>query len=414
MAIKLKPLSKQVMVILGASSGIGRETALRAAHKGATVLVAARNEVGLVSLVDEIVAAGGKAAHVTCDVTDEDQVRHVARDAVARFGRIDTWVNVAGVSVYALFEDTAPEEFRQIMEVNFMGQVHGAQAALPHLRKHGGALIAISSVESIVSLPLHSAYSASKHAVEGAFDGLRRELMAEGAPVSVTSIKPATINTPFFRNARSKLDVIPKGPPPIYEPSVVADCVLYAATHPVRDLFAGGAGKAMAVNQMTAPRLMDAVMAKFGIPASKTTQPQPEGHDGTIYTTDGDTRARGDFKSRARPSLYTWLSLRPAAQALAIGAIAAGSLTLTRRRASNAPARADLQRGASRDGTDHAFLAEAAFADREVRTEAPVGGYQQIRPAGPSAMRDPPKREWTKVDQASDESFPASDPPSYY
>ena len=405
MPIKLKPLSEQVMVILGASSGIGRETALRAARKGATVVVAARNEAGLASLVDEIGAIGGKAAYVTCDVTDDVQVRHVARDAVSRFGRIDTWVNVAGVSVYALFEDTTPEEFRQIMEVNFMGQVHGAQAALPYLREQGGALIAISSVESIVSLPLHSAYSASKHAVEGAFDGLRRELMAEGAPVSVTSIKPATINTPFFRNARSKLDVMPKGPPPVYEPGVVADCVLYAATHPVRDLFAGGAGKAMAVNQMTAPGLMDAVMAKFGIPASKTTQREPKGHDGTIYTTDGDARAHGDFETRARPSLYTWLALRPAVQALAVGAIAAGAVALRHRRSKDGPAR---------NNTDQAVLAEAGFADREVMTTPPVPGYQPVRPAGPDAMRDPLNREWTKVDQASDESFPASDPPSYY
>src|SRR3954471_21600503 len=110
--------------------------------------------------------------------------------------RIDTWVNVAAVSVYARFEETSPEEFRRVIEVNYLGQVHGSLAALPHLRQTGqGALIAISSVESIVSLPLHSSYSASKHAVEGAMDALRRELMAEGGPISVTSIKPGTINT---------------------------------------------------------------------------------------------------------------------------------------------------------------------------------------------------------------------------
>lgn len=426
MAIQLKPLSEQVMVILGASSGIGRETALRAAHNGARIMVAARNEDALASLVQEITAAGGIAAYITCDVTDETEVRHLARDAVARFGRIDTWVNVAGVSVYALFEDTTAREFRDIMEVNFVGQIHGARAALPHLRKQGGALIAVSSVESIVSLPLHSAYSASKHAVEGAFDGLRRELMAEGAPVSVTSIKPATINTPFFRNARSKLDVMPKGPPPMYEPGVVADCILYAATHPVRDLFAGGAGKTMAVSQMIAPKLMDMVMATFGIPASRTSTAEPGGHDGTISTSDGDARTRGDFEKHARLSLYTWLELRPAARVLTIGAVAAGAVALARygrnrggtRAAEGAATANDAKPPAdvlerSGEGTGYAYVSEAA-ADSEIVTAVRVGGYQQVRPAGPSAMRDAPVREWTKVDQASDESFPASDPPAYY
>jgi NAD(P)-dependent dehydrogenase (short-subunit alcohol dehydrogenase family) len=192
--MQLKPVQEQVVVILGASSGIGRASALRFARRGAKVVVAARDEAGLRTLVDEIVATGGQAAHAVCDVADPAQVRAVAQVAVSTFGRIDTWVNVAAVSVYALFEKTTPEEFRQVMEVNFMGQVNGAQAALPHLRREGrGALIALSSVEGIVALPLHTAYAASKHAIEGMLDGLRRELLAEGVPISVTSIKPATI-----------------------------------------------------------------------------------------------------------------------------------------------------------------------------------------------------------------------------
>jgi len=401
MAIKLKPLSEQVMVILGASSGIGRETARRAAARGAIVVVAARNEAGLASLVEEITAAGGKAVPVVCDVTNEEQVRHVARDALVRFGRIDSWVNVAGVSVYAGFEDTTPEEFRRILEVNFLGYVHGAQAALPHLREHGGALIVISSVESIVSLPLHSAYAASKHAVEGAFDALRRELMAEGAPVSVTSIKPATINTPFFTNARSKLDVAPKGPPPFYDPAVVADCVLYAAEHPVRDLFAGGAARSMAMSQAMTPGVVDATLAKLGISASKTDRPRPDGQPGNLYEPEGDDRTRGDFTDRARPSLYTWLELRPLASALVVGSVVAGAMLVGRRR---------LRRGDTEDDTP---LANAAFADRPMVDAAPEG-YPAVRPAGPEAMRDPTHRPWTKVDEASDESFPASDPPATY
>jgi NAD(P)-dependent dehydrogenase (short-subunit alcohol dehydrogenase family) len=333
MAVKLKPLAEQVIVILGASSGIGRETALKAARGGATVMVAARNEAALISLVDEITAAGGKAAYAVCDVTDFRQVENVARDTIARFSRIDSWVNVAGVSVYARFEDTAPDEFRRVMEVNFMGQVHGALAALPHLKSNGGALIVISSVESIVSLPLHSAYSASKHAMEGAIDALRRELIAEGAPVSVTSVKPATINTPFFTNSRSRLDVVPKGPPPSYEPSVVADCVLYAAQHPVRDLFAGGAGRTMAVNQMMAPKMMDRIMARFGIPSSRTDVPAPGGREGNLYAPiHSEDRASGDFAGQSRrSSLYTWLELHPVARMAAGGALV-GAVALAQSR----------------------------------------------------------------------------------
>ncbi|MGK8486848.1 SDR family NAD(P)-dependent oxidoreductase [Nocardia asiatica] len=159
--------------------------------------------------------AGGEAAYAVCDVSDRAQVESVAELAVARFGRIDTWVAVAAVVVYADFEHTTPEEFRRLMEVNFMGQVHGFQAALPHLRRAGGgALVSVGSGETVISMPLNSAYAASKHAVEGMLDALRRELQAEHTPISVTSIKPAAINTPFFNNGRNKMEVKPKGAPP--------------------------------------------------------------------------------------------------------------------------------------------------------------------------------------------------------
>lgn len=332
--MKLKPIQEQVVVVVGASSGIGRETALRFAERGAKVVVAARGEPGLSSLVGEIASRGGEAAYAVCDVTDFEQVRGVAETAARRFGRIDTWVNVAAVSVYARFEDTKPEEFRRVMDVNYLGQVHGALAALPHLRRAGGgALIAISSVESIVSLPLHGAYSASKHAVEGAMDALRRELMAEGAPISVTSVKPGTINTPFFENSRNKMDVKPKGPPPYYEPAVVADCVLYAAEHPVRDLFAGGAGKMMATTQMIAPKLVDAAMARVGIPASRTDMPEPGGAEGNLEAPRADTdRTEGYLGPSARRfSLYTWLETHPPAKALAAGGALAGAALLLAR-----------------------------------------------------------------------------------
>jgi NAD(P)-dependent dehydrogenase (short-subunit alcohol dehydrogenase family) len=321
--MKLKPVNEQVVVLLGASSGIGRESALRLAARGAKVVVAARSEPGLVSLVAEVHAHGGEATSVVCDVADVDQVRHVAEVAEQVYGRVDTWVNVAATSVYAKFEDTTPEEFRRVMEVNYLGQVHGTLAALPALRRAGGgALIAISSVEAFVSLPLHAAYSASKHAVEGAMDALRRELIADQEPISVTSIKPGTINTPFFDNSLNKMDVAPKGPPPVYQPSVVADCVLYAAQHPVRDLYAGGGGRQMVLSQLTMPRQVDAVLGRLGIPAERTKEPTPAGSPGNLYAPrTEDNRTEGDFSGRARRfSLYTWSRLHAPA-ALATGSV---------------------------------------------------------------------------------------------
>lgn len=331
--MKLKPLDQQVVVIVGASSGIGRESALRFAARGAKVVAAARSEPGLISLVAEVVAHRGQATYVVCDVADPAQVHEVARVAEETYGRIDTWVNVAATSVYAKLEDTTPEEFRRVTEVNYLGQVYGAQAALPALRRAGGgALIAVSSVEAIVSLPLHAAYSASKHAVEGAMDALRRELIAEKAPISVTSVKPGTINTPFFDNALNKMDVKPKGPPPVYQPGVVADCISYAAQHPVRDLYAGGGGRQMVLSQLTMPRQVDLALGRLGIWSERTREPAPHGSPGNLYAPrTEDNRTEGDVSGRAKSfSLYTWARLHPPA-ALAGAALTAGLVQLLRR-----------------------------------------------------------------------------------
>lgn len=327
--MQLKPINEQAVVITGAASGIGRECALRFAERGAKVVAAARSGAALTSLVDEITGRGGQAISVVCDVSDYVQVQAVADAAISAYGRIDTWVNDAAVSVYAKFEDMSLDEFRRVMDVNFMGQVHGARAALPHLRREGrGAIIAISSVEGIVSLPLHSAYAASKHAIEGFLDALRRELMSEGVPISITSVKPASINTPFFNNSRNKMDVKPQGAPPIYQPAVVAECVLYAAENPVRDLYAGGAAKMLALTQMAAPTLVDTALSRFGIAAQRTDEPDPD-PDGNLYSPRPDDRIEGDFSGQARSfSLYTWFETHPKERMLALGGILAGTALL--------------------------------------------------------------------------------------
>ena len=334
MAVKLKPVTEQVVVIVGASSGSGRESAKRFSRKGATLEVAARDEQALATLVQEIEAEGGEATYHRCDATNHDDVKAVGRLAEARFGRIDTWVNDAAVSVYGRFWETTHEEFRRVMEINYLGQIHGCLVALAALRRAGGgSIIAISSVESMVSLPLHSAYSASKHAVEGAMDALRRELIANGDAISVTSIKPATIDTPFFNNSRNKMDVKPKGPSPIYDPGVVADCVLYAAAHPVRDLFAGGAARMMVGAQRSMPGMVDRILARTGIPASRTDEPRLDGAEGNLYDFRDDDRTAGDFTTKSRRSAYTWVETHPSAKLfVAAGALAGAALLAQRRR----------------------------------------------------------------------------------
>src|SRR5687767_6138600 len=232
---KLRPIHAQVAVIVGASSGMGRVAALRFAEAGAKVVVAARNRAALDSLVAEIEQGGGTALAVECDVAEFPQVAALAENVVDQFGRIDTWAHFSATTIYAPFQQTSAEEFEQVIRVNLLGQAHGAMVALPALRAAGGgALIFISSIQAEVELPYHSAYAASKHGLNGLVDALRLELAHEGSSISLTTVMPTAVNTPFFSNARTKLGVKPKPAGPIYQPEHVADAVLYAAEHPVR------------------------------------------------------------------------------------------------------------------------------------------------------------------------------------
>jgi NAD(P)-dependent dehydrogenase (short-subunit alcohol dehydrogenase family) len=256
----LLPISQQVVVVMGASSGIGRATALAFAARGAKVVVSARSAEGLSTLVEEIRDKGGTALAVVADVAAPEQMKKVADQAIAEFYRIDTWVHVAAVSIWARAEDTRPEELRRVVEVNLLGQIHGAQAALPHLRRRGGALVHVSSIEAKIALPFNSVYAASKHGLSGFIDALRLELRREGAPVSVTQIMPAGIDTPLFQVSLTRLGVEPRPAPPVYEPELVAEAILYAAAHPVRELVVGGAGVSALLAQRLAPRFLDEVL----------------------------------------------------------------------------------------------------------------------------------------------------------
>lgn len=259
----LKPIEEQVIVITGASSGIGLVTARMAAEQGAKVVIAARDRDALAHVADEIRAAGGTAVHCVADVADEQAMRQVAQTAIRSFGTIDTWVNNAGVSIYGRIEEITMEDHRRLFETNYWGVVIGSRIAAEHMRRNGGALINLGSIVSERAIPLQGPYSATKHAVKAFTDALRMELEADGVPISVTLIKPASIDTGYEEHAKNYMDAEPTLPQPIYAPELVAEAILHAAQTPVRDLFVGGGGKLFQWGERYAPRMTDYVMEKM-------------------------------------------------------------------------------------------------------------------------------------------------------
>lgn len=332
--LKLKPLEEQIVVIMGASSGIGRETAKRFAARGAKVVVSARTDEGLASLVEEIKGEGGEATSFPADVTEYTQVKAVADRTVERYGRIDTWAHVAGVALYGMFDTMKPEEFKQIVDTDLTGMAYGAMAALPHLKQNGGAFIGVSSVLAERAVPLLSAYCAAKHGAQGLLESLRLEMRYEGAPVSVTNILPSAINTTFFNKARTKMGVKPMGMPPIYQPNTVADAILYAAEHPVRDIVVGGAGKAIVAMQRLSPRLLDWGMLPIGVKAQRTDEPKSADAPNNLFRPiEQYSHVEGDFSKQAMPfSVSDWMDFHPVARRVAFVGTAAGIVAMRRLR----------------------------------------------------------------------------------
>jgi NAD(P)-dependent dehydrogenase (short-subunit alcohol dehydrogenase family) len=329
--MKLKSIEQQVVAVVGASSGIGRETALRFAERKAKVVVSARSESGLASLVNEISQMGGDAIAVPADVSVFEQVKKVADKTVEHYGHLDTWVHAAATAVIAPFEQVSPEEFKRVVDVNLMGQVYGAMVALPHLRREGrGAMIHISSVEARRALPLQSSYAASKHAIEGFLDSLRVELQHEGVPISVTNVMPSVINTPFYNKARTKLGVKPTGVPPYYQPSLVAEAILHAAEHPTRDMIVGDVGRLLDLAQRISPELVDAVLSLVAIKGQRTNTVKAASDPNNLFEPiEGYDESKGDFSDKTIPSFLDWFDFHPAAKVGALTGLGALALLAT-------------------------------------------------------------------------------------
>jgi short-subunit dehydrogenase len=325
MSLKLKPLADQVLVVTGASSGIGLATARKAAKAGAAVVLAARNETALRAICDEISVAGGRAHPVVADVGEAADVEKIARAAVARFGRIDSWINVAGVGVYGEVQEVSLADHERVFRTNYFGVVNGSLEALKHFRSRagGGALINIGSILSDAAAPLMGPYVASKHAVKGFTDSLRMELKRARAPVSVTLIKPSSIGTPFADHAQNYMKERPSIPPPIYSPEVVADAILYAATHPIRHITVGAGGRQLVLTSGAAPSLADRLFAHVIPPLAR--RPGAKSTVSNLYQPGEDGYADGEGFRGRRVSFYTQTQKHPAVT-LGVGALAVAGL----------------------------------------------------------------------------------------
>ena len=323
MAIKLRPLDEQVMVIAGASSGIGLVTARHAARQGARVVLAARNARDLEDIVEQISRDGGRAIAVTADVSDPHQVERIATEAERIFGRIDTWVNNAAVSMYGRITDLGIDDMRRQMDVNYWGQVYGSRAAVQRMRAQGGALINVGSALADRAIPLQGNYCAAKYALKAFTDTLRMELEEAGIPVSVTLVKPASVHTPFFEKARTYLGTEPQPVPPVYAPEVVADVILTAAQRPIRELIAGGSGAKLSAARF-APRLADLYMERWTFESQSTGKPT-NGRPDNLYVPvehDGGERGKNWEGHTRESSVYTTAALDPSRTAASVGALA--------------------------------------------------------------------------------------------
>jgi short-subunit dehydrogenase len=264
--MKRTPLAEQVLVITGATSGIGLATARLAARRGARVVLVGRDTAALDRIADELnqrtpqrrVALGCAA-----DVADASQVDHVVKAAEATFGAVHTWVNNAGVSIYGRITDVPVEDMKRLFDTNVWGVVNGARAAIRHFGTRGGVIVNVGSIVSDLVLPLQGAYSASKHAVKAFTNTLRVEVEQAGLPIALCLVKPSAIDTPFFEHARNYMAYRVEAPPPLYSPDVVARAILKCAERPVREVTVGGAGRAMTLGATLAPRLADVYMKRM-------------------------------------------------------------------------------------------------------------------------------------------------------
>jgi NAD(P)-dependent dehydrogenase (short-subunit alcohol dehydrogenase family) len=316
-----KAQTRQVVVITGASAGVGRATAIAFASRGWAVGLIARGEQGLAGAVQDVEEAGGEALAIQADVADPDAVFAAADAVVAEWGRIDVWVNNAMVTIYAPAEAVKPEEFRRVTEVTYLGQVHGTLAALRHMRKAGqGTIVQIGSALAYRSIPLQSAYCAAKAAIRGFTDSLRSELIHDGSAIRLTMVHLPAVNTPQFDWARNRMPRRLQPVPPIHQPEVVADAIYRAARAAPRELWVGRPTMQAIIGQKLAPGLLDLLAARSAWDGQMTGERKRAGRPDNLFEPVArDAGAEGRFGRRSRTELVCASSATVQGIATALG-----------------------------------------------------------------------------------------------
>jgi short-subunit dehydrogenase len=300
---KRKPLNQQTIVITGASSGIGLETALMAAQRGANVVISSRNEQDLKSIAADIRNKGGKALAVKADVSLYEDLVKVKDKAMAEFGSIDTWVNNAGTSIYGKILDTPEEEARTLFDINFWGIYYGCKVAVEAMNRNGGVIVNLGSEVSLRAVPLQGFYSASKHAVKALTDSLRMELEHDKTPIALSLIRPTAIDTPFTQHAVNHLEKgEPSLPNPTYHPGLVAEAILKCAVDPQRDVYVGATSKVAKILEFVAPRMTDYIAERvyFKEQSKGSKVPHTAENEGLMTAPKKEGRIRGGHKGPVR------------------------------------------------------------------------------------------------------------------
>jgi NAD(P)-dependent dehydrogenase (short-subunit alcohol dehydrogenase family) len=321
-----------VVVITGASAGIGRATARLFGAQGARVGLLARGQAGLDAAATDVRDAGGQAVTIPTDVADYDQLEQAATQIEDTLGPIDVWVNVAFTSVFAPFHQISAAEFRRVTEVSYLGFVHGSMVALARMRpRDRGTIVQVGSALGSRGIPLQSAYCGAKHAINGFTESLRTELLHDHSNIHITVAQMPAVNTPQFSWVLSRLPRHPQPVPPIYQPDIAARAVLYAAEHPHRKQYWVGASTAATIlGQRIAPALLDRYLAKTGYDAQQTRQHVEANRPNNLYqplddTTGTDHGAHGIFNDQAldhAPQL--WFSHHPRLTAATIATALVG------------------------------------------------------------------------------------------